>query len=191
MSEIWTAVDREDNRIAFMVVDESTREMRLEVKSGEDVLSMLRDGGYPIFMGIVGERWLQREIPWSFRKVGAHIYLDGVSIGDDNYHPHRQIMRLSDSPIIPKSPKLFYASTIRRELKKRGYEPTHISIAVTGGGRVDLSGYKIILCGLCEKNKEQFKWELEWKFKEDFISSPFVRDQWELSQVLVQEIEDF
>lgn len=100
-------------------------------------------------------------------------------------------MRLSDSPIIPKSPKLFYASTICRELKKRGYEPTHISIAVTGGGRVDLSGYKITLCGLCEKNKEQFKWELEWKFKEDFISSPFVRDQWELSQVLVQEIEDF
>ena len=84
MSEIWTASEEQDGLIIFDVLDEETQEVRQEQRYKEAIPLMLSLGGYSGPMCVLMQNY---PLPWRFRKVGEHIYLDGPSIGVDNYHP--------------------------------------------------------------------------------------------------------
>lgn len=84
MSEIWTATEEKENMIIFEVKDEQTQKVRQEQRYKDAIPTMLILGGYPPPMGIL---MASQPLPWRFRKVGDNIYLDGPSIGVENYHP--------------------------------------------------------------------------------------------------------
>lgn len=88
MSEIWTA-DREETKdgkelIVFRVTDEETGQEREERRYREAIPLMLALGGYPPAMGVL---MMIQPLPWRFRKIGDTIYLDGPSIGANDYYP--------------------------------------------------------------------------------------------------------
>jgi len=86
-TEIWTAVRKEgkddDEKIIFKVENKETQKMRIETRYTVAVPLMLALGGYPEAMGFL---MMGQELPWRFRKMGENIYLDGPSIGVDDYH---------------------------------------------------------------------------------------------------------
>ena len=84
MSEIWTAKEERNGLIIFEVRDEDTDETRTEQRRKDALPLMFTDGGY---LPLVGEGMKLRPPPWRFRKIGERIYLDGPSIGVDEYHP--------------------------------------------------------------------------------------------------------
>lgn len=88
MSEIWTAKEeiKEDdgNLIIFQVIDEATGKEREERRYKEAIPLMFILSGYPEVIGIM---MANADLPWRFRKSGEHIYIDGPSIGIDEYHP--------------------------------------------------------------------------------------------------------
>ena len=88
MSEIWTAVKEKDQdgkpMIIFTVENEETGTTREEQRYKEAIPLMMMLGGYPTSMGALMQ---MQPLPWRFRKNGSNIYLDGPSIGVDNYHP--------------------------------------------------------------------------------------------------------
>ena len=89
MSEIWTAKEKvnEDGKelIIFDVLDEMTGKTHQERRYTEAIPLMLALGGYPAVMGALMQI---QELPWRFRKIdNGNIYLDGSSIGADDYHP--------------------------------------------------------------------------------------------------------
>jgi len=84
MSEIWTAKEEKDGLIIFDVLDEETQEVRQEQRYKEAIPLMLSLGGYPGPMCMLMKL---QPLPWRFRKVGEDIYLDGPSIGVNDYHP--------------------------------------------------------------------------------------------------------
>ena len=88
MSEIWTA-DREEIKdgevlIVFQVLDEQTGKEREERRYRDAIPLMLALGGYPPAMGAI---MMIQPLPWRFRKDGDAIYIDGPSVGVDEYHP--------------------------------------------------------------------------------------------------------
>jgi len=89
-SEIWTAKEEiaceRDGKpmIVFEVKDEATGEVRTDRKYKDALPLMFMLGGYSAQIGILLEL---QPLPWRFRKIGEHIYLDGPSIGDPTYHP--------------------------------------------------------------------------------------------------------
>ena len=90
MSEIWTAVreeptEHDDNPlIIFEVLNKETGDMHEEQRYKSALPLMLALGGYPPQMGVL---LMLQPFPWRFLKAGDQIYLDGPSIGVDNYHP--------------------------------------------------------------------------------------------------------
>jgi len=84
MSEVWTAIAKEEGMIVFHVLDEETRETRQEARPVEALPLMFSLAGYPEITGL----YMQAQpLPRQFRKNGGHIYIDGPSIGVDDYHP--------------------------------------------------------------------------------------------------------
>lgn len=83
MSEIWTAKEERDGLIIFEVRDEDTDETRTEQRRKDALPGMFTDGGY---LPTMGEIMKLQSLPWRFRKIGERIYLDGPSIGMDEYH---------------------------------------------------------------------------------------------------------
>jgi len=84
MSEIWTAKEEKDDLIIFEVKDEETGKVRAEQRYKEALSLMFALGGYSSQIGAVMSI---QPLPWRFRKRGDNIYIDGSSVGLDEYHP--------------------------------------------------------------------------------------------------------
>jgi hypothetical protein len=87
-NEIWTAerIEEKDGEemIVFSVNDKSTGETREEQRYKSALPLLMTMGGYPPQMGIV---LASQELPWRFHWTGNNIYIDGPSVGADDYHP--------------------------------------------------------------------------------------------------------
>src|SRR3990172_1414406 len=84
ITEIWTAKEERNEMIVFEVKDETTGQVRTEERYKAGLPLMFSAGGYPAQMGFILS---ETKLPWRFRKVGTNIYIDGPSIGVDDYHP--------------------------------------------------------------------------------------------------------
>lgn len=84
MSKIWTA-ERSDggDNFTFEVLDEKTGEKHAQKLTKEGVALKFALGGYPPIVAIVT---MLAELPWRFRETDGQIYLDGPSVGVDDYH---------------------------------------------------------------------------------------------------------
>ena len=81
-SEIWTAVEVDDEMVTFTVIDGASE--RTEKRYKDALPLMFALGGYP---PVIGVTMAMQPAGWRFRKNGDNIYLDGPSVGVDNYHP--------------------------------------------------------------------------------------------------------
>ena len=90
MVEVWTATreeptEHDDNPlIIFDVLNQETGETREEQRYKSALLLMLMMGGYS---PQTGAALTMQPYPWRFLKADDQIYIDGPSIGVDNYHP--------------------------------------------------------------------------------------------------------